>query len=98
MPHTSPIPPAAAIDAYLWDAGCKNARNSGNPVELDFLRGFHHLDSLAHLRREEGYKVAVVRSARALRFGPMDINLCGIGINRDARRRHLALGTGFVFA
>lgn len=38
------------MDADIWDSGYNLARNSGNPNELDFLRGFHDLASLTLLR------------------------------------------------
>jgi len=50
MPHPTPTPLAKNLDADLWDSGYNNARSLGNPVELDFLRGFHNLASLTLLR------------------------------------------------
>lgn len=50
MPHPTPTPPAEDMDAILWDFGYKNARSTGNPNELDFLRGFHDLSSLTLLK------------------------------------------------
>lgn len=50
MPHSLPVPPAATMDADIWDSGYNLARSPGNPNELDFLRGFHDLASLTLLR------------------------------------------------